>query len=121
MSWQVAFHPTFREEFGELSEPVQDELAALIELLKVAGPQLKRPRSDTLKNSAHANMKELRFDADGGVWRVAYAFDPDRKAILLVAGDKSGGSEQKFYKRLIARADARFDEHLSALARTRRK
>lgn len=121
MSWRVEFHPTFLEEFGELSEPVQDELAAMIELLKVAGPQLKRPRSDTLKNSAHANMKELRFDADGGVWRVAYAFDPERKAVLLVAGDKSGGSEQKFYKRLIRRADARFDEHLAARERTRRK
>jgi hypothetical protein len=121
MSWRVAFHPTFQKEFDELSEPVQDELAALIDLLKVAGPQLKRPRSDTLNGSGHANMKELRFDADGGVWRVAYAFDPERKAILLVAGDKSGGSEAKFYKRLIRRADARFDEHLAALERMRRK
>jgi hypothetical protein len=121
MSWRVEFHPTFLEEFGELSEPVQDELAAMVELLKVAGPQLKRPRADTLKNSTYANMKELRFDADGGVWRVAYAFDPDRKGILLVAGDKSGGSEQKFYKRLIRRADTRFDEHLAALDKARRK
>ena len=66
-------------------------------------------------------MKELRFDADGGVWRVAYAFDPEREAILLVAGDKSGGSEKKFYKRLIKRADARFDQHLAALEKARRK
>ena len=66
----------------------------MVELLKVAGPQLKRPRSDTLKESDHANMKELRFDPDNGVWRVAYAFDPERKAILLVAGDKSGGSQK---------------------------
>ena len=44
------------------------------------------------KGSRHANMKELRFDADDGVWRVAFAFDPKRKAILLVAGDKSGGT-----------------------------
>jgi hypothetical protein len=65
-------------------------------------------------------MKELRFDAGGGVWRVAYAFDPDRKAILLVAGDKSGGSEKKFYQRLIRRADARFDEHLAAQGTARR-
>jgi len=57
-------------------------------------------------------MKELRFEADGGVWRVAFAFDPKRKAILLVAGDKSGGSEKRLYRKLIAKADARFDDHL---------
>jgi hypothetical protein len=67
-------------------------------------------------------MKELRFDADGGVWRVAFAFDPERKAVLLVAGDKSGGSEKAFYRRLIASADARFDAHLARIqARPRRK
>ena len=60
-------------------------------------------------------MKELRFDADDGVWRLAYAFDPDRKAILLVAGDKSGVSSKRFYKSLIAKADARFEVHLSEL------
>ena len=58
-------------------------------------------------------MKELRCNARGGVWRIAFAFDPDRKAILLAAGDKSGGSEQRFYRRLIARADERFDRHLA--------
>jgi hypothetical protein len=102
-----------------LPEPVQDELAAMIDLLHVAGPQLKRPRSDALNMSKHANMKELRFDADGGVWRVAYAFDPMREAILLVAGDKSGVSKKAFYKRLIKRADARFDQHLAALSQSR--
>src|SRR5262245_62775330 len=50
-------------------------------------------------------MKERLFDASDGVWRVAFAFDPKRKAILLVAGDKSGGSEKRFYKQLIAKAD----------------
>jgi hypothetical protein len=51
---------------------------------------------DTLKGSIYPNMKELRFDADGGVWRVAFAFDPRRRAVLLVAGDKSGGGERRF-------------------------
>jgi len=60
-------------------------------------------------------MKELRFDADGGVWRVAFAFDPKRNAILLVAGDKSGGGEKRFYKTLLRKADERFDEHLARL------
>lgn len=121
MDWQVEYHPTFAGEHNDLAEAVQDELAAMVKLLKVAGPQLKRPGADTLNGSKHANMKELRFNADDGVWRVAFAFDPERKAILLVAGDKSGGSEKKFYKALIARADARFDEHLAALDTARRK
>jgi hypothetical protein len=60
-------------------------------------------------------MKELRFDADDGVWRTLFAFDPERKAIILVAGDKSGGSEKRFYKDLIKKADKRFDQHLIAL------
>jgi hypothetical protein len=60
-------------------------------------------------------MKELRFRADGGVWRVAFAFDPRRNAVLLVAGDKSGVSEPKFYKRLIDKADMRYKEHLDNL------
>ena len=57
-------------------------------------------------------MKELRFEALDGEWRVAFAFDPKRRAVLLVAGDKTGGSEKKFYKRLIAMADARHHRHL---------
>jgi hypothetical protein len=60
-------------------------------------------------------MKELRFSAGGGEWRVAFAFDPRRGAILFVAGDKSGGSEKQFYRGLIRRADQRFDAHLARL------
>ena len=70
---------------------------------------------DTLSNSKHANMKELRFDADNGVWRVAFAFDPQRRAILLTAGDKAGVSERRFYRELISKADERFDDHLTRL------
>jgi hypothetical protein len=91
---------------------VQEEIAALVRLLKQFGPALKRPHCDTLKGSRHANMKELRFSAADGEWRVAFAFDPKRKAILLVAADKSGVSEQRFYKVLIRTADARFKAHL---------
>jgi hypothetical protein len=58
-------------------------------------------------------MKEMRCNAADGVWRIAFAFDPDRQAILLVGGDKSGVSEKRFYKQLIARADERFDRHLA--------
>ena len=58
---------------------------------------------DTLKCSDYANMKELRFKAADGEWRAAFAFDPKRQAILLIAGDKTGVSETKFYKRLVAK------------------
>jgi hypothetical protein len=117
MDWRVDYHPEFRVEFDLLSENVQDEIDALVKALKVAGPLLKRPLCDTLGGSKHANMKELRFDTDDGVWRVAFAFDPLRQAILLVAGDKSGVSQKRFYKTLISRADNRFDGHLAWLKR----
>ena len=94
---------------------MQDELLANAKLLETLGPHLKRPRADTLNGSKHAKMKELRFEADDGVWRVAFAFDPERKGILLVAGDKSGQSEKRFYRQLIAKADERFDGHLARL------
>ncbi len=61
-------------------------------------------------------MKELRFDAADGVWRVAFIFDPVRAAILLVADDKSGVKQKRFYKSLIKRADARYAAHLAKLA-----
>lgn len=115
MSWTAYFHPRFKNEFDELSATVQDELLASLVPLREYGPSLGRPEVDTLKESKYANMKELRFRTGGGVWRVAFAFDPERNAILLVAGDKSGVGERKFYKRLIEKADKRYKEHLDNL------
>lgn len=115
MAWQVQFHEAFEPEFERLAEAVQDELLARASLLEKFGPTLGRPHVDTLKGSRHKNLKELRFEADNGVWRVAFAFDPRRKAILLVAGDKSGGSESRFYRQLIARAEERLEGHLKRL------
>jgi len=99
---------------------VQTEILALSLVLEEFGPQLGRPRVDTLNGSRHANMKELRFSAADGEWRVAFAFDPKRRAILLVAGDKSGGSEKRFYRELIRKADSRFDTHLARLKKERK-
>jgi hypothetical protein len=113
MPWTVAFADEYEPEFDELTQDVQNAILARVLLLEREGPSLGRPHADTLVGSRHANMKELRCNADGGVWRVAFAFDPDRQAILLVGGDKSGGSEKRFYKQLIARADERFDRHLA--------
>ena len=102
-------------EFFELHEDVRTEILALTVLLQQFGPRLGRPRVDTLDDSRHANMKELRFSAADGEWRVAFAFDTKRKAILLTAGDKSGGSEKRFYRGLIRKADERFEAHLARL------
>ena len=74
---------------------------------------------DTLNDSRYANMKELRFHAADGEWRVALAFDTKRKAILLVAGDKSGVGERRFYRELIRKADDRFAAHLLRLKKER--
>lgn len=115
MAWDVAIGDEFKPEFFELHEDVRTELLALTLMLQEFGPQLGRPRVDTLHGSRHANMKELRFSASDGEWRVACAFDTKRKAVLLVAGDKSGGSEKRFYRELIRKADERFDAHLARL------
>lgn len=121
MSWTVLFHDAFDAEFQALNEALQDELLAHAKLLGEFGPNLGRPTVDGLKGSKHANMKELRFDGGGGVWRIAFAFDPKRQAILLVGADKGGADQRRFYKRLIAVADKRFDEHLAELAATKTK
>ena len=84
-------------------------------LLQQFGPRLGRPFVDTLKGSKHANMKELRFEWQRQVWRVAFAFDPQRQAILLAGGDKGGADQRRFYGRLIAMADSRFERYLVAL------
>ena len=115
MTWEVRFHPAFEPEFDALSASVQDEILAQAKLLEVFGPTLGRPRVDTLNGSRHVNMKEIRFNAEAGVWRVAFAFDPARRAILLVAGVKSGVSERRFYRELIRRSDDRFDSHLNQI------
>ena len=113
--WPIATTVEFDEWFTELDEGGKVELVAKVQLLQLLGPRLGRPHADTLNGSKHANMKELRADTADKVLRVAFAFDPDRAGILLVAGNKSGVSQKRFYKRLIAKADELFDAHLAAL------
>ncbi|MGQ3672625.1 type II toxin-antitoxin system RelE/ParE family toxin [Xanthobacter sp. TB0136] len=115
MEWEVQFHGAFEAEVLAFEREVRIALIAATRLLSDYGPQLGRPHADTLKGSKHANMKELGFEAADGEWRAAFAFDPERRAIVLVAGDKSGGSQKRFYRQLIAKADLRFSEHLESL------
>ena len=108
MKWKVVLHEEFKKELFQLSANVQDSIAKEMRMLQEFSPNLGRTHVDTLHGSRYSNMKELRFDAANGTWRVAFAFDPERKAVLLVAGDKGGKSTKLFYKNLIRKADERF-------------
>jgi len=119
--WQVATTDEFDEWFAGLGPDAQAEIIAKVELLKLLGPKLGRPHADTLNGSKHANMKELRADTADQVIRVAFAFDPARTAILLVAGNKSGVSQKRFYKQLIDKADKLLDAHLATLKAKRKR
>ena len=117
MTWAVEFDDEFEAEFDELTDPVKSELLARAKVLAQFGPMLGRPNVDTLNGSEFKNMKELRFNADDGVWRVAVAFDPDRKAILLFGGIKQGNDLKRLYRDLHRAADRRFKVHLERLGK----
>ncbi len=108
MLWSVVFHDALVPEVAAPPATVQEALAAHARLFMAFGPKLGRPAVDSLKGSRIANLKELRFSADDGVWRVAFAFDKSRIAVLLVMDDKRGKAETRFYKSLIATAEARW-------------
>jgi hypothetical protein len=113
--WVVDLHPAFLDELLGLDRNVRIAIFAHIGLLEAYGPQLGRPQVDTLAGSKYRNMKEMRITVPGGEWRVAFAFDPRRAAILLVAANKAGVSQSLFYKRLRHDADRRYGEHLRSL------
>jgi hypothetical protein len=119
--WLVKTTLEFDEWFSGLDEDGQVELIAKVNLLKVLGPRLARPHADTLKDSKHANMKELRANTADAVLRVAFAFDPDRTGVLLIGGNKSGVSQKRFYRQLIAKADELFDVYLARLSAKRKE
>ena len=104
----------FNDWLNEQSPEVMAEATAVILLLREHGHRLARPHADTLKGSKYANMKELRARTSQAEIRIAFAFDPQRQAIVLVAGDKRGVNEKRFYKQLIAKADALFTEYLQS-------
>ena len=116
-TWAVELHEEFDAELMAMQKPLRTALLSHASTLAMFGPELGRPLVDTLGGSRHANMKELRFSWEGGAWRVAFAFDPLRRAILLVAGDKRGKDQRRFYRRLIAAADSRYEAHLATLER----
>lgn len=111
MSWKVLLHPDLMKELKAVDRDVVAKLAEALSVLELVGPALGRPHVDTLEDSRHVNMKELRF-SHAGIWRFAFAFDPMRQAVVLVGGNKLGADQKRFYKTLIRIADRRFDEWL---------
>ncbi len=100
---------------NEFDPDLTTKILSSAKLLQEAGPNLGRPWCDTLKGSKYKNMKELRIRYDSGQWRVAFAFDRKRNAVLLVAANKVGQDQKRFYNNLISVADARLEAHLASL------
>ena len=114
MSWEVEYTDEFERWWDELSEDEQEAIDAAIELLEEHGPGLGRPLVDTIKQSRHQNMKELRV---AGTIRILFAFDPRRVAILLTGGDKRG-DWNRWYDEFVPMADALYDDHLAEIRQT---
>jgi hypothetical protein len=113
MEWDVLFDEEFGEWLVSLEEGLQDEILAHVDLLRAFGPNLGRPRVDTVKGSRYRKMKELRIQYRGDPWRILFAFDPNRAAVLLVGGNKRG--DKRWYQQHIRIADRRFKRHLESL------
>jgi hypothetical protein len=123
MAWEVEYTDEFEAWWNGLTEEEQIELNAKVRLLEQHGPVLPKPHSDVIVTSKHANMKELRgkviFSNHRAELRVPYAFDPQRTAILLIGGDKTGNPS--WYEEYVPIADRLFDDHLNRIEREEKK
>jgi hypothetical protein len=112
--WEVTTTDTFDEWFDNLNDSERTKVIAGMLLLQEIGPHLSRPYADTVNGSCYTNMKELRVQSKGDPLRAFFAFDPNRKGILLCAGNKVG-DEKRFYKRMIPIADNEYKAHLNKM------
>jgi len=113
MAWEVEFTDEFEEWWDDLTEAVQDAIDRSVHLLEARGPSLPHPHSSGINGSRHGNMRELRVQVGGEPYRIFYAFDPRRAAILLIGGNKTGDDD--FYERMVPQADRIYDQHLEEL------
>jgi hypothetical protein len=113
MPYQVEYTDEFEDWWNTLSEDEQDDVAATVELLIDKGPMLPFPYSSKIDGSKHRHMRELRIQHAGKPYRVLYAFDPRRTAILLIGGNKTG--KDRWYTEFVPIADALYDQHISKL------
>ena len=110
MGFEVEYTDEFGEWWSSLDEQEQESVDAAVGLLVSLGPYVPFPRSSGIKGSRHRHMRELRVQHQGRPYRILYAFDPRRVAILLIGGDKTGDS--RWYPRFVPLADALYDTHM---------
>lgn len=115
MEWEVEYADEFGEWWERLDEDEQDSVRAYVAVLRAKGPALGRPHVDSIQGSKHSNMKELRVQHQGRPYRILFAFDPRRVAMLLIGGDKTGNDH--WYEQSIPRADAIYEQHLREIER----
>jgi hypothetical protein len=113
MGWAVEYTDEFENWWVTLTENEQDSVDVVVGLLEIKGPNLPFPYSSGIQGSRHTHMRELRIQHKGEPYRVLYAFDPRRTAILLLGGNKVG--EDRWYEDSVPRADKLYDEHLEEL------
>jgi hypothetical protein len=114
MSWNVEYTDEFGMWWTVLDEDEQESIAVTVTLLEHKGPFLSYPYSSGIQGSRHSHMRELRIQHKGEPYRILYAFDPRRSAILLIGGNKVGND--RWYEEHIPIADRLYDEHLKLLA-----
>lgn len=114
MTWDVEYPDEFGAWWQALTEAEQESIDASVQLLEAMGPHLPFPHSSDVKRSKHGQMRELRIQHAGRPYRVLYAFDPRRAAILLIGGDKTGNN--RWYEVHVPIADRLYDDHLKTLA-----
>lgn len=115
MSWGIEYTDEFGEWWTDLTEEQQLKVAAVVDELEEHGPHLSFPLCSGISTSRHAHMRELRIQVSGRPFRVLYAFNPERNAILLIGGDKTG--DDRWYDWMVPIADKLYDQHLEELKR----
>ena len=113
MAWEIEYTDEFGDWWATLTETEQEDVDAYVQRLEARGPNLPYPHSSGINGSRHDHMRELRVQSHGNPFRVFYAFDPRRTAILLIGGDKTGND--RFYEEMIPVADDLYDQHIDAL------
>ena len=118
MAWAVEYVDEFEKWWEGLTEEEQIDIDAVIGLLEIKGPLLGFPYRSGIQGSKHGHMRELRIQHKGEPYRILYAFDPRRAAILLVGGNKCG--DDRWYDKYIPIADKLYDVHLQTLKRKKK-
>jgi len=113
MECEVEYTDEFERWWNDLSAEEQEDVSAVVGVLEEKGPGLRRPYVGSIVTSRHSNMKELVVQHAGRPYRVLFAFDPKRRAILLIGGDKTGNAH--WYDEFVPLADNIFDKHLAEL------